>query len=178
MAQRVKFLWKICYQNRSPSQLKLCKWTYLYAFSSLYVMDYVASHAESNTCYLTHIDPSARYNPRPQRVQLIAKEARRERTLNDLAFADDRALLENTNFKSQQQLDSMKSRAGSVGLEINTDKTVQLQLYNQDYYSETSKKRMRIRYSGRLRLPGVVYYVHQQRRETQDLACLGRLLSP
>jgi len=66
------------------------------------------------TLAIWHTGPPARDNPRPQRAQLIAN-TRKERKLNDL-FAEDITRLENTNF-------SMKSRASTVELEINTDKT-------------------------------------------------------
>ena len=73
----------------------------LVSFLFIIVMDYIARHAEGNTGYLTHIGPPAMDNPRPQRVQLIAKEAILEMKLNDLAFADDIALRKNTNSKGQ-----------------------------------------------------------------------------
>ena len=48
--------------------------------------------------------------------------------INDLAFADDLALLENHSTQSQLQLDSLKAEASAVGLEINVKKTEQLRL--------------------------------------------------
>ena len=48
--------------------------------------------------------------------------------INDLAFVDDTALLENDSINAQRQLDSLKTEAGKVGLEINVQKTEQMWL--------------------------------------------------
>lgn len=50
------------------------------------------------------------------------------RRVNDLAFADDIALLENENIRAQRQLEALKNEASKVCLEINDSKTVQLRL--------------------------------------------------
>ena len=44
--------------------------------------------------------------------------------IDDLAFADDIALLENDATQVQLQLDALKHNVSQVGLEINIDKTV------------------------------------------------------
>ena len=51
-----------------------------------------------------------------------------ERKLNDQAFADDVALLENDINRAQEQLDAFKNIAALVGLRLNTKKTEQKQL--------------------------------------------------
>ena len=61
-----------------------------------------------------------------------------ERKLNDLAFADDVALLENTSDMAQQQLDAYKTNAAIVGLRLNIKKTEQMQL-NRPTNSNTTK---------------------------------------
>ena len=48
--------------------------------------------------------------------------------VNDFAFADDIILLENDSIHAQRQLDSFKTEAGKVGLEINVQKTEQMRL--------------------------------------------------
>ena len=51
-----------------------------------------------------------------------------ERKLNDLAFADDVALLENSAVRAQKQLDAYMEIAAKVLLRLNIKKTKQMQL--------------------------------------------------
>jgi hypothetical protein len=57
-----------------------------------------------------------------KRTQNLATNQTRK--LCDLDFADDIALLENTQESAQAQLIAFGNEASKVGLEINTDKTV------------------------------------------------------
>ncbi len=62
-----------------------------------------------------------------------------ERKLNDLAFADDIALLESTESKSEEQLRTHNRNANKTGLEINVVKTVQMRLnLSRGFYPATS----------------------------------------
>ncbi len=63
----------------------------------------------------------------------------KERKLNDLAFADDIALLESTETKSEKQLKTHNRNANKTGLEINVAKTVQMRLnLPRGFYPATS----------------------------------------
>ena len=53
-----------------------------------------------------------------------------DRKINDLAFADDIALLEND--VTQPQFDELKHNASQVDMEINIDKIVQMCLNEND----------------------------------------------
>ena len=55
--------------------------------------------------------------------------------INDLAFADDIALLENDATQAQLQLNMLKHNTSHVGLEINIDKIVQMRLNVNDKIS-------------------------------------------
>jgi len=72
------------------------------------VIDYVMRNAEDSFGFTTHQRLSAR------------KPARK---LNDLDYADDIALLEESLERAQRQLERTSSEASKVGLEINVDKT-------------------------------------------------------
>ena len=48
--------------------------------------------------------------------------------VNNLAFADDIALLENDSIQAQRQQDSLKTEAGKVGVAINVQKTEEMRL--------------------------------------------------
>ena len=52
--------------------------------------------------------------------------------INDLAFAEDIALLENNATRAKLQLDVLKHNALQVALEINIDKTVQMRVNMND----------------------------------------------
>ena len=74
--------------------------------------------------YLTHKGNNQDKSDRQLRSSTRAPDHK----VNDLAFADDIALLENTAAQSQGQLDAIKQEAGKVGLEINIKKTEQMRL--------------------------------------------------
>ena len=86
----------------------------------LIVIDYVSTLSAGDLGYITHI--GTRQNQRASRKVTTGIE----RKLNDLAFADDIALLENSADRSQQQLDAFRINSGKVGLEINIPKTEQM----------------------------------------------------
>jgi hypothetical protein len=83
-------------------------------FLFIIVIDYVSRLSAGEFGYLTHKTGGR---------SLRSATRDPERRVNDLAFADDIALLE-----SQKQLDALKTTASSVGLEINTEKTEQMRL--------------------------------------------------
>ena len=105
-------------------------------FLFIIVIDYVSRRSAGNFGYLTHKGPKSRLNPRPQRTIVTSKETKIERKLNDLAFADDIALLENEIHSAQHQLTVKQQNASEVGLEINTDKTVQIQINSHDHQKQ------------------------------------------
>ena len=99
-------------------------------FLFIIVIDYVSSLSAGNYGYLTH-KAIERKNPRAARSNSSVSASAPERKLNDLAFADDVALLENDIKRAQEQLDAFKNSAALVGLRLNTKKTEQMQLNHQ-----------------------------------------------
>ena len=89
-------------------------------FLFIIVIDYVSTLSAGDLGYITHT--GTRQNQRASRKVTTGIE----RKLNDLAFADDIALLENSADRSQQQLDAFRINSGKVGLEINIPKTEQM----------------------------------------------------
>jgi hypothetical protein len=85
-------------------------------FLFIIVVDYVTRHSAQNFGYLTHRSEGTRSRAVP------------EKRLSDLDYADDIALLENDQVRAQEQLDSYRANARAVGLEINIEKTEQMQL--------------------------------------------------
>ena len=83
------------------------------------------SLSDGNYKYVT---PTAieRNNPGAARSNSSVSVSAPERKLNDLAFADDVAMLENDINRAQEQLDAFKNSAASVGLKLNPKKTVEL----------------------------------------------------
>ena len=96
-------------------------------FLFIIVIDYISCLSAGNFGYLTH-KAIQRNNPRTARSNSSVVVTASERKLNDLAFADDVALLENTIERAQEQLDAFKNSAATVGLRLNTKKTEQIQL--------------------------------------------------
>ena len=100
-------------------------------FLFIIVIDYVSRISAGDFGYMTHKGPPPRTEPlRTLRSNTTKNEKtiERDRKLNDLAFADDIALLENCLDKAQEQLSIIQKNASSVGLEINGKKTEQIQL--------------------------------------------------
>ena len=87
------------------------------------VIDYVTKLSEGEYGYLTHKGTST---TNTRSVRTSTREI--DRRVNDLAFADDIALLEGENTRAQAQLDSLGHHASTVGLEINILKTEQMRL--------------------------------------------------
>ncbi|CAF1492945.1 unnamed protein product [Didymodactylos carnosus] len=77
------------------------------------VMDYVMRDAEGEFGFVTHLRQSSRMP---------------EQRLNDLAYADDIALLEESLIRAQQQLDRTNNSALKADLEINVGKTKRMEL--------------------------------------------------
>jgi hypothetical protein len=96
-------------------------------FLFIIVIDYVSKQSASDFGYVTH-KGTERNNPRPSRHTSSVAATGTERKINDLAFADDVALLENSAIRAQQQLDAYEANAGAVGLRLNIKKTEQMQL--------------------------------------------------
>ncbi|CAF4601742.1 unnamed protein product, partial [Didymodactylos carnosus] len=76
-------------------------------------MDYVMRDAEGEFGFVTHLRQSSRMP---------------EQRLNDLAYADDIALLEESLIRARQQLDRTNNSALKAGLEINVGKTKRMEL--------------------------------------------------
>ena len=106
-------------------------------FLFIIVIDYISNLSAGNYGYLTHKSVE-RKNPRAARSNSASLATTPERRLNDLAFADDVALLENNISRAQDQLDAFKNSAATVGLRLNTKKTEQMQL-NQQQSATTTK---------------------------------------
>ena len=96
-------------------------------FLFIIVIDYISKQSEEDFGYVTHKESAPRTSQRPTRSTSAIKCVA-ERKLNDLAFADDVALLENSAERAQKQLDAYKDNALKVGLRLNIKKTEQLQL--------------------------------------------------
>ena len=93
-------------------------------FLFIIVIDYVSKLSAGGYGYVTHKGSSNDSSGRNMR-----RTTRNiSRLVNDLAFADDIALLENSNLQAQCQLDSLRQNASTVGLEINIKKTEQMRL--------------------------------------------------
>jgi hypothetical protein len=93
-------------------------------FLFIIVIDYVSKLSAGKYGYMTHKGTSNDASGRCMRHSTHTVS----RLVNDLAFADDIALLENTNSQAQSQLDSLRHNALTVGLEINVKKTEQMRL--------------------------------------------------
>ena len=88
-------------------------------FIFIIVIDYVSKRSAKNFGYLTHKGNTQDNSGRAVRSTTRSTDY----NVNDLAFADDIALLENDSIHAQRQLDSLKTEAGKVGIEINVQKT-------------------------------------------------------
>ena len=93
-------------------------------FLFIIVIDYVSKRSARDFGYLTHKGNTQDNSGRAVRSTTRSTDYK----VNDLAFADDIALLENDSIHAQRQLDSLKTEAGKVGLEINVQKTEQMRL--------------------------------------------------
>ena len=93
-------------------------------FLFIIVIDYVSKRSAGDFGYLTHKGNTQDNSGRAVRSTTRSTDYK----VNDLAFADDIALLENDSIQAQRQLDSLKTEAGKVGLEINVQKTEQMRL--------------------------------------------------
>jgi hypothetical protein len=88
------------------------------------VIDYISKRSAGDYGYLTH-----KGNSKDCSGRCVRSSTRTiDRKINDLAFADDIALLENDHSRAQKQLDALKLEASNVGLEINVKKTEQMRL--------------------------------------------------
>lgn len=96
-------------------------------FLFIIVIDHVTKLSAGDFGYLTHKGSD---NNSGRSTRSTTREA--SRRINDLAFADDIALLENDNERAQKQLDAHRHHASTVGLEINIKKTEQLRLNYPD----------------------------------------------
>ena len=101
-------------------------------FLFIIVMDYVSKSSAGEFGYMTHKGASNNLNGRSMRTTTRSTDRR----VNDLAFTDDIALLENENSQAQKQLDALRNSAATVGLEINVLKTEQMRL-NQPLISSS-----------------------------------------
>ena len=93
-------------------------------FLFIIVIDYVSRESAGEFGYLTHKGNNQDQSGRQMRSTTRQLEYR----VNDLAFADDISLLENDASRAQQQLDLLKIKARTTGLEINVKKTEQMRL--------------------------------------------------
>ena len=82
-------------------------------FLFIIVIDYVSSLSAGNYGYITH-KAIERKNPRATRRNSSVSVSAPERKVNDLAFADNVALLENDIKRTQEQLDPFKNSAALV----------------------------------------------------------------
>ena len=96
-------------------------------FLFIIVIDYVSKKAAGDFGFLTHKGDSSGASQRTTRRTTQAQRTR-DRKLNDLAFADDIALLESILARAQEQLDALVRHAREVGLEVNVSKTEQMRL--------------------------------------------------
>ena len=104
-------------------------------FLFIIVIDYVSRESADEFGYLTH-----KGNNQDQSGRQIRSTTRQlDYKVNDLAFADDISLLENDASRAQQQLDLLKIKARTTGLEINVKKTEQMRL-NQPSDSQPAPK--------------------------------------
>jgi hypothetical protein len=92
-------------------------------FLFIIVIDYISKIAAEGHGFVTHEEKKNKSGR-----SLRSSTQPHERKLNDLDFADDIALLESSEERSQKQLDSLKVQARKVGLEINVAKTEQIRL--------------------------------------------------
>jgi hypothetical protein len=91
-------------------------------FLFIIVIDYITKRSAADFGYITHKGNSADVSGRT-----VRNGTRRvERKVNELAFADDLALLENNQQRAQEQLDALRREGASVGLEYNNKKIVQV----------------------------------------------------
>ena len=102
-------------------------------FLFIIVIDYVTRMSAGQFGYLTHKGSNTNTSGRSMRSTTRNIDIK----INDLAFADDIALLENDSTQSQLQLDSLKTAASKVGLEINVKKTEQLRLNQSTTSAQT-----------------------------------------
>jgi hypothetical protein len=91
-------------------------------FLFIIVIDYISKLSNQDFGFKTHEGRA-----QPER-SLRSANTNIERKLNDLAFADDIALLESTEAKAEEQLRIHNINANKTGLEINVVKTVQMRL--------------------------------------------------
>ena len=82
-------------------------------FLFIKVIDYVSKWSAGDFGYLTHKDKTQDNSERAVRSTTHSTDYK----VNDLAFANDIALLEKESIHAQ--LDSLKTEDGKVGLEIN-----------------------------------------------------------
>ena len=75
------------------------------------------------------LSPKTSHSLFPSSIRAVCRTTRLpDYKVNDLAFANDIALLENDSFQAQRQLEKLEHEAKKVGLEINVQKTEQMRL--------------------------------------------------
>ena len=102
-------------------------------FLFIIVIDYVSKRSAEDFGYLTHKGNNQDNSGRAVRSTTRLPDYK----VNDLAFADDIALLENNSTQAQRQLDKLEHEAKKVGLEINVQKTEQMRLNQSANLSPT-----------------------------------------
>ncbi len=95
-------------------------------FLFIIVIDYISSQSAGDFGYLTHKGSNPSSDDSGRVMRSTTRVNNPSRKMNDLAFADDIALLENDADRSQQQLTILCDNAKKVGLEINASKTEQM----------------------------------------------------
>ena len=95
-------------------------------FLFIIVIDDVSKRSAGYFGYLTHKGNTQDNSKLGRAVRSTTRST--DYKVNDLGFADDIALLENDSIHAQRQIDSLKTEAGKVGLEINVQKTEQMRL--------------------------------------------------
>ena len=90
-------------------------------FLFIIVIDYLTKNAIGDYGFTTHQGTTT--NTRSLRNTADREKRNKKRVISDLDFADDIALLEGCEAKSQEQLSALSTIAATVGLEINAKKT-------------------------------------------------------
>ena len=91
-------------------------------FLFIIVIHYVSKRSAGDFGYSTHKGNTQDHGGRAVRSTTRSTDYK----VNDLAYADDIALLENDSIHAQRRLDSLKTEAGKNGQEINVQKTEQM----------------------------------------------------
>ena len=96
----------------------------LASFLFIIVIDYVSKRSAGDFGYLNDKENTQDKSGRTVRSTIRSTDYK----VNDLALADDNALLDNNSIQTQRPLDLLESESGKVGLEINVQKTEQILL--------------------------------------------------